>query len=130
MCPIVALSLSIVTVTGSSPGNAVSPTHTSPANTCSREDGSSPALIAVSAVSLLLSVLLLTVVVVQCFVIGRMRKSLLIRDDAHHNQIYAEATPLSTIPVSENEAYGLHKRTTPQQEAVYEYVQETRDIVA
>ena len=129
MCPIVILSLPIVTVTGSSPGNTVTPTHTSPANTCSREDGSSPALIAVSAVSLLLSVLL-TVVVVQCFVIGRMRKFLLIRDDAHHNQIYAEATPHGTIPVSENEAYGLHKRTAPQQEAVYEYVQETRDIVA
>ena len=122
---LLVLSLRIVTVTGSSPGNTITPTHTSPANTCSCE-----ALIAVSAVSLLLSVLLLTVVVVQCFVIGRMRKSLLIRDDAHHNQIYAEATPLSTIPVSENEAYGLHKRTTPQQEAVYEYVQETRDIVA
>ena len=123
MCPIEILSLPIVTVTGT-------PTHTSPANTCSREDGSSLALIAVSAVSLLLSVLLVTVVVVQCVVIGRMRKSLLIRDDAHHNQIHAEATPHGTIPVSENEAYGLHKRTTPQQEAVYEYVQETRDIVA
>ena len=123
MCPIEILSLPIVTVTGT-------PTHTSPANTCSHEDGSSPALIAVSAVSFLLSVLLLTVVVVQCFVIGRMRKSLLIGDDAHHNQIYAEATPHGTIPVSENEVYGLHKSTTPQQEAVYEYVQETRDIVA
>ena len=130
MCPIIILSLCIVIVTGSSPGNTISPTHTSPANTCSREDGSSPALIAVSAVSLLLSVLLLTVVVVQCFIIRRMRTSLLIRADVHHSQTYAEATPHTTIPVSENEAYGLHKSTTPQQEAVYEYVQETRDIVA
>jgi len=114
----------------SSPGNAISPTHTSPANNRSREDSIILPLIAASAVLLLLSVLLLTVVVVQCFVIGRMRKSLLIRDDAHHNQVYAEATPHGTIPVSENEAYGLHKRTTAQQEAVYNYVQETHDIVA
>ena len=76
-----------------------------------------------SAVSVLLSALLVTVVVVRCIVIRRMRMSLLIRDGSHHKQAYAEATHHATIPVSENEACGLHKKATAQREAVYEYVQ-------
>jgi len=55
-----------------------------------------------------------------------MRKYPLITADTPHNQVYAEIETRGTIPVSENEAYGLHKRSTAQQEAVYENVQETR----
>ena len=64
-------------------------------------------------------------VVVQCLVIKRMRKSPLITADTAHNQVYDDIETRGTIPASENEAYGLHKRTTAQQEAVYENVQET-----
>ena len=64
-------------------------------------------------------------VVIQCLVIGRMRKSLLITADTPHNPVCADIETRGTIPVLENEAYGLHKRTTAQQEAVYEYVQDT-----
>ena len=76
-------------------------------------------VIAVSAVSLLLIVTLTTVILTQCLLIIRMRRSSRDKSDT-----YAEVTNTTTkttdVPVSPNEAYALHKITT--EEITYETV--------
>ena len=88
--------------------------------TCS-EESSSSAVIAVSAVSLLLILTLTTVILTQCLLIFRMRRS------RNKTETYAEATnPTSKttdVPFSPNEAYALTKITSPAEEVIYEVVQ-------
>ena len=83
-------------------------------------------MIAVSAVCLLLVTTLTTVILIQCLLMARMRKSLLLKTDMLRtsNEMYAEVQPPTStdVPVTPNEAYGLHKRTTPQEEAQYEVI--------
>ena len=61
-----------------------------------------------SAVSLLLIVTLTTVILTQCLLIIRMRKS---KDVLHRNETYAEDTKHMDVPVMPNEAYALSKIT-------------------
>ena len=88
--------------------------------TCS-EECSSSAVIAVSAVSLLLILTLTTVILTQCLLIIRMRRS------RNKTETYAEATNPTTkttdVPVSPNEAYALTKITSLREEVTYEVVQ-------
>ena len=78
---------------------------------------------AVSAVSLLLIVTLTTVILTQCLLMVRMRKS---KDVLHRNETYAEVMTPTTmhtdVPVSPNEAYALHKMTSSSEEVTYELV--------
>ena len=97
-------------------------------NDCTCSECSSSAVIAVSAVSLLLIVTLTTVVLTQCLLMIRMRNML------HKNETYSYAevmTPTTgtmhnimhtDVPVSPNEAYGLHKMTSSSEEVTYELV--------
>ena len=84
--------------------------------TCSEE-----AIVAVSAVSLLLILSLSTVVLTQCLLMVRMRRY------RNKTETYAEATSPTTktthVPVSPNEAYALTKITSPREEVTYEIVQ-------
>ena len=86
---------------------------------CSEGSSSDSTVIAVSAVSLLLIVTLTTVILTQCLLIIRMRRSFRDKTDT-----YAEVTNPTTkttdVPVSPNEAYALHKITT--EEVTYEMV--------
>ncbi|CAI8049901.1 hypothetical protein GBAR_LOCUS27469, partial [Geodia barretti] len=89
--------------------------------TCSEESsGLVFAVIAVSAVSLLLILTLTTVILTQCLLIFRMRRS------RNKTETYAEATNPTTkttdVPVSPNEAYALTKITSPREEVTYELV--------
>ena len=92
-------------------------------NDCTCSESSSSAVIAVSAVSLLLIVTLTTVILTQCLLMIRMRKS---KDVLHRNETYAEVmTPTTThmdIPVTPNEAYALHKITSSNEGVTYELV--------
>ena len=85
---------------------------------------SSSAVIAVSAVSLLLIVTLTTVLLTQCLLIIRLRRS---RTNPYkdtqcaNNDIYEEVIPMKhlsslplEVPLSPNEAYALPKITRPQ----------------
>ena len=87
--------------------------------TCS-EESSGSAVIAVSAVSLLLILTLTTVILTQCLLIFRMRRS------RNKTETCAEATNPTTkttdVPVSPNEAYALTKITSPRDEVTYEVV--------
>ena len=77
-------------------------------------------MIAVSAVSLLLIVTLITVIIIQCLLIFRMRKS---KDVLHSsNETYAESSMNVDVPTTPNEAYTLHKITRPSEEVTYETV--------
>ena len=84
-------------------------------NDCACSEINSSAVIAVSAVSLLLIVTLTTVIFTQCLLIIRMRKT------GHTHDIYNNVkTPTSMhikIPVSPNEAYSITSR-----EPIYELV--------
>ena len=79
-------------------------------------NGYSTAVIGVSSVSLLVIVTLITVILTQCLLILRMRKS---KDVLHSNETYAEASmhhvDVTTAP---NEAYALHKLVKPTYEMV------------
>ena len=93
-------------------------------NDCTHDKISSPSMIAVSAVSLLLIVTLTTVILTQCLLIIRMRKS---KDVLRQNETYSEVMTPTTkhnniIPVAPNEAYALHKITVSSEEATYELV--------
>ena len=80
----------------------------------------SSSVIVVSAVSLLLIVTLITVIIIQCLLILRMRKS---KDVLHSsNETYAESSMNLDVPTTSNEAYTLHKITTPSEEVTYEIV--------
>ena len=81
----------------------------------------SEAIVAVSAVSLLLILTLSTVVLTQCLLMVRMRRY------RNKRETYVEATSPTTktthVPVSPNEAYALTKITSPWEEVTYEIVQ-------
>ena len=81
------------------------------------------AVIAVSAVSLLLIVTLITVILTQCLLIVRMRKS---KDVLQRKNTPAEVmTPTNVrmdVPVTLNEAYALHKIPTSSEEITHELV--------
>ena len=88
-----------------------------------RENGSEScrqAVIAVSAISLLLIVTLTTVILTQCLLIIRMRK---FKDALQRKNTPAEVmTPINVhmdVAVTLNEAYAVHKTT---EEVVYELV--------
>ena len=89
-------------------------------STSSSEESCGSAVIAVSAVSLLLILTLTTVILTQCLLIFRMRRS------RNKTETYAEATNPTTkttdVPVSPNEAYALTKITSPREEVTYEVV--------
>ena len=74
----------------------------------------------VSSVSLLVIVTLITVILTQCLLILRMRKS---KDVLHSNETYAEPSihhvDVTTAP---NEAYALHKIVEAREEDTYEMV--------
>ena len=80
-------------------------------------------MIAVSAVSLLLIVTLTTVILTQCLLMIRMRKS---KDVLHKNETHAEVMTPTTmhmdVPVTPNEAYALHKISSSSEEVTYEQV--------
>ena len=105
-------------------------------STC-HEEISSSAVIAVSAVSLLLIITLTTVILTQCLLIIRMRKSI------HRNETYTEVMTSTTlhkdvpvspneayavtkmnkdVPVSPNEAYAVTKMTSASEEVTYEMI--------
>ena len=92
-------------------------------NDCTYSESCSSAVIAVSAVSLLLIVTLTTVILTQCLLMIRMRKS---KDVLHRNETYAEVMTSTTmhtdVPVTPNEAYALHKITNSTKEVTYELV--------
>ena len=84
---------------------------------------SSSALIGVSAASLLMTVTLTIIIITQCLLMVRMRKS---KDVVRRNETYTEVmtstTMQSDIPVTPNEAYALHKITGASEEVTYELV--------
>ena len=95
-------------------------------NDCTCSEISSSAVIAVSAVSLLLIVTLTTVILTQCLLMIRMRKS---KDVLHNNETYAEVVIPTTkhnmvndVPVTPNEAYAPHKTRSSSEEVTYELV--------
>ena len=92
-------------------------------NDHTRNESSISAVIAVSAVSLLLIVTLTTVILTQCLLMIRMRKS---KDVLHRNETYAEVMTSTTkhmdVPVTPNEAYALHKMHGSKEDVTYEFV--------
>ena len=76
------------------------------------------AMIAVSAVSLLLNITLATVILIQCL---RRKKP---KDMLHSTNSETYAEPIKQVDVSTapNEAYGLHKITKPSEDTIYEMV--------
>ena len=80
------------------------------------------AMIAVSAVSLLLNITLATVILIQCLLMLRRKKP---KDMLHstNDETYAEPTKQVDVSTAHNEAYGLHKITKPSEEdTTYEMV--------
>lgn len=92
-------------------------------NDCTCSESSNSAVIAVSAVSLLLIITLTTVILTQCLLILRMRKS---KDVLHSKETYAEVMTPTTkhtdVPVTPNEAYALSKITSSSDMVTYELV--------
>ena len=80
-------------------------------------------IIGVSALSFLVIVTLTIITITQCILIVRMRKY---KNVVQRNEAYAEVmtstTMQSDVPVTLNEAYGLHKTATTNTEAEYEIV--------
>ena len=89
-------------------------------NNCTCSECSNSAVIAVSAVSLLLIVILTTVILTQCVLMIRMRKS------KDRKETYAEVMTSTTmhmdVPVTPKEAYALHKITSSTNEVTYELI--------
>ena len=69
------------------------------------------AMIAVSAVSLLLNITLATVILIQCLLMLRRKKH---KDMLHstNDETYAEPIKQVDVSTAPNEAYGLHKITS------------------
>ena len=93
-------------------------------NECKCSETCTSAVIAVSAVSLLLIVALTIVILTQCLLIIKIRKP---KDVPHiMNETYAEVMTPTTkdmdVPVTHNEAYALHKITSSTKEVTYELV--------
>ena len=107
-----------------SPGSVTPQSTSVPGDRENDSESCSLAVIAVSAVSLLLIVTLTTVILTQCLLMIRMRKS---KDVLHKNETYAEVmTPTSMrdmdVPVTPNEAYAPHKTHSSSEEVTYELV--------
>ena len=79
------------------------------------------AMIAVSAVSLLLNITLATVILIQCLLVLRRKKP---KDMLHSTNSETYAEPIKQVDVSTapNEAYALHKITKPSEDTIYEMV--------
>ena len=80
------------------------------------------AMIAVSAVSLLLNITLATVILIQCLLMLRRKKP---KDVLHSTNSETYAEPIKQVDVSTapNEAYGLHKITkSSEEDTTYEMV--------
>ena len=81
-------------------------------------------IIGVSAASLLMTVTLTIIIITQCLLMVRMRKSKDVK--LRRNETYTEAmNPTimqSDIPVTPNEAYALHKIASTSEEVEYEIV--------
>ena len=80
------------------------------------------AMIAVSAVSLLLNITLATVILIQCLLVLRRKKP---KDMLHstNDETYAEPTKQVDVSTAPNEAYGLHKITkSSEEDTTYEMV--------
>ena len=90
------------------------------------DPGCISALIGVSTASLLMTVTLTIIVITQCLLMVRMRKS---KDVVQRNETYTEVmtptTMQSDVPVTINEAYGLHKIANSSEEGEYEIVKYT-----
>ena len=63
-------------------------------------------MIGVSSVSLLVIITLITVILTQCLLILRMRKS---KDVLHSNETYTEPSMHDDVDVSNEAYYALHK---------------------
>ena len=89
-------------------------------NDCTCHEISNSTVIAVSAVSLLLIVTLTTVILTQCLLMIRMRKS------KDRRETYAEVVTPTTmnmdVHVTPNEACALHKIPSSSKEVTYELV--------
>ena len=94
------------------PGSTTSQLQSTSVPECSRS-----AVIAVSAVSFLLIVILTAVVLTQCLLMIRMRKS---KDVLHRNETYEDVLTPTTMHT--DNVYMLHKMTTSSEEATYEFV--------
>ena len=89
--------------------------------TCA-EHSTNSAMIAVSAVSLLLNITLATVILIHCLLVLRRKKP---KDVLHstNDETYAEPIKQVDVSTAPNEAYGLHKITKPSEEdTTYEMV--------
>ena len=76
------------------------------------------AMIAVSAVSLLLNITLATVILIQCLT----RKKHKVVLHSTNSETYAEPTKQVDVLTAPNEAYELHKITKPSEDTIYEMV--------
>ena len=92
-------------------------------NDCTCNECSNSALVAVSAASLLLIVTLTTVILTQCLLMLRMRKS---KNVQNKNETCAKVITHTNIqknvPVKPNDAYTLHMSPSAVEEATYETV--------
>ena len=105
---IIIVPLTVLTLCSIAPG------------TCA-EHSTNSAMIAVSAVSLLLNITLATVILIQCLLVLRRKKP---KDMLHstNDETYAEPTKQVDVSTAPNEAYGLHKITKPREDTIYEIV--------
>ena len=77
------------------------------------------AVIAVSAVSLLLIVTLTTVILTQCLLMIRMRKSKdVLHKNGNCNEVVTSTSMYVDVPASPNEAYELNKTTSSSEEMI------------
>ena len=84
------------------------------------ERSTNSAMIAVSAVSLLLNITLATVILIHCLLMLRRKKP---KDHSTNSETYAEPIKQVDVSTAPNEAYGLHKITKPSEEdTTYEMV--------
>ena len=80
-------------------------------------------MIAVSAVSLLLIVTLTTVILTQCLLMIRRRKSKdVLHEDETYEVVMSPTTMYKDVPVTRNKAYALNSITISTEEANYELV--------
>ena len=96
------------------------PTDPTMPPTSENEEISSSAVIAVSAVSLLLIITLTIVILTQCLLMIRMRGS--IHRNETHTDVMTSTTMNKDVPVSPNEAYAETKMTSASEENAYELV--------
>ena len=102
---IIIMSLTVLTLCSIAPGG----------NQTYAEHSINSAMIAVSAVSLLLNITLATVILIQCLLMLRRKRP---KDMLHstNDETYAEPIKQVDVSTAPNEAYGLHKITKPSEE--------------